>query len=105
MKRYFNTEGTCNPKEHYMVKLDDRLMQIRTMQTRDERRTDVIADYLGEQFIIELKIWHGNEYNKRGERQLADYLNYYHKDRGYMLSFNFNKRKETGVKEMRVGIR
>lgn len=103
MKRYFNTEGTCNPKEHYMVKLDDRLMQIRTMQTRDERRTDVIVDYLGEQFIIELKIWHGNEYNKRGERQLADYLNYYHKDRGYMLSFNFNKRKETGVKEMRVG--
>lgn len=72
-------------------------------QTRDERRTDVIVDYLGEQFIIELKIWHGNEYNERGERQLADYLNYYHKDRGYMLSFNFNKKKETGMKEIRVG--
>ena len=27
-------------------------------QTRDERRTDVIVDYLGEQFIVELKIWH-----------------------------------------------
>ena len=25
MIKYFNTEGSCKPKEHYMVKLDDRL--------------------------------------------------------------------------------
>lgn len=72
-------------------------------QTRDERRTDIIVDYLGEQFIIELKIWYGNEYNDRGEKQLISYLDYYHKDKGYMLSFNFNKKKEIGVKEIRVG--
>lgn len=71
-------------------------------QTRDERRTDIIVDYRGEQFIIELKIWHGNEYNERGEAQLADYLNYYHKDKGYLLSFNFNQKKEVGVKELCV---
>ena len=42
-------------------------------QTRDERRTDVVVDYLGEQFIVELKkIWHGREYNERGEQQLTD---------------------------------
>ena len=72
-------------------------------QTRNERRTDVIVDYLGEQFIIELKIWRGNEYNERGERQLADYLEYYRKDRGYLLSFNFNQKKEVGVKELQIG--
>lgn len=72
-------------------------------QTRDERRTDVIVDYLGEQFIIELKIWHGEEYNERGEKQLTDYLEYYHKEKGYMLSFNFNKNKKVGVQEIRVG--
>lgn len=72
-------------------------------QTRDERRTDVIVDYLGEQFIVELKIWHGDEYNERGEQQLVDYLDYYHKDKGYMLSFNFNKKKEVGVKTITVG--
>ena len=72
-------------------------------QTRDARRTDVIVDYLGEQFIIELKIWHGNEYNERGERQLIDYLEYYHKDKGYMISFNFNKNKKIGVEEIRIG--
>lgn len=72
-------------------------------QTRDERRTDVIVDYLGEWFVIELKIWRGNEYNERGEQQLADYLDSYHLDKGYMLSFNFNQKKEIGVKEIQLG--
>lgn len=71
-------------------------------QTRDERRTDVIVDYLGEQFIVELKIWHGSEYNERGERQLTEYLDYFHTDKGYLLSFNFNQKKEIGVKEILV---
>lgn len=60
-------------------------------------------DYLGEQFISEMKIWHGNEYNERGEEQLAGYLDYYHKEKGYMLSFNFNQNKEIGVREIKVG--
>ncbi len=72
-------------------------------QTRNERRTDIIVDYLGERFVIELKIWRGNEYNERGERQLTEYLDYYHLDKGYMLSFNFNQKKEIGVKEIQIG--
>ena len=71
-------------------------------QTRDARRTDVVVDYLGEQFVLEMKIWHGNEYNERGEKQLVDYLDYFHLDKGYMLSFNFNKNKQVGVKKMQV---
>lgn len=71
-------------------------------RTRNEKRTDVIVDYLGEQFIIELKIWHGNEYNERGEKQLAAYLDDYHQEKGYLLSFNFNQKKETGVKEITI---
>lgn len=66
-------------------------------QTRDQRRTDVIIDYLGKQYIIEMKIWHGNEYNTQGEKQLSEYLNYYHIDKGYLLSFNFNKNKQSGM--------
>lgn len=72
-------------------------------QTRDAGRTDVVVDYRGEQFVVEMKIWRGNEYNERGERQLIDYLDYYHQKKGYMLSFNFNKKKEIGVKEINVG--
>ena len=65
-------------------------------QTRDAKRTDVIVDYGGTQYVIELKIWHGEEYHKRGERQLLEYLEYYHLDKGYMISFNFNKKKKPG---------
>ena len=71
-------------------------------QTRDAKRTDVVVDYLGEQFVIELKIWHGNEYNERGERQLAEYLDYFHQEKGYLISFNFNKKKDTGVKALQI---
>jgi len=59
----------------------------------------VIVDYLGEQYIVELKIWHGNEYNESGRKQLADYLDAYHQKKGYLLSFNFNKHKERGIKK------
>ena len=72
-------------------------------QTRDARRTDVIVEYAGEQFIVELKIWYGNEYHERGQEQLAEYLDYYHQDKGYLLSFNFNKNKKIGVREVQIG--
>ena len=72
-------------------------------RTRNDEQTDMIIDYLGQQYIIEMKIWHGNAYNERGEKQLSDYLEYYHVDKGYMLSFNFNKNKKIGVKEVVLG--
>ena len=46
-------------------------------------------------------MWRGNAYHERGEEQLINYLDYYHLKKGYMLSFNFNKNKEVGVKEIR----
>ena len=72
-------------------------------RTRNNRRMDVVIDYLGEQFVVELKIWRGDAYNERGEDQLSDYLNYFHLQKGYMLSYNFNRNKETGVKAINVG--
>jgi hypothetical protein len=64
---------------------------------------DIVVDYHGEQFIIELKIWRGNAYNERGEQQLTDYLEYFHINKGYMLSYNFNKNKQVGIKEIQIG--
>ena len=66
-------------------------------RTRNNRRTDVIIDYLGKQYIVELKIWHGERYNADGEQQISEYLDYYHLNKGYMLSFSFNKNKSTGL--------
>lgn len=72
-------------------------------QTRDLTRTDVVIDYLGQQYVVELKIWRGDAYNERGEKQLSEYLDYYHLQTGYMLSFCFNKNKKVGLHEVMVG--
>lgn len=72
-------------------------------RTRDMRRTDVIVDYRGRQYVIEMKLWRGNEYNKRGEEQLSGYLDDYHLSKGYLLSFNFNNNKTVGVKTIIAG--
>ena len=72
-------------------------------QTRNRERMDLVIDYQGEQSIVEMKIWHGNSYNERGEKQLSEYLDHFHLKKGYMLSFNFNKKKEIGVKEVVIG--
>ena len=72
-------------------------------QTRDQTRTDVVVDYLGQQDIIELKIWRGQKYNADGEQQLVGYLDHFGLNVGYMLTFNFNKNKEQGVKLVKIG--
>ena len=72
-------------------------------ETRDRSRTDMIIDYLGVQYVIEMKIWRGDAYNTRGEKQLTEYLDFYHVNKGYMLSFNFNKSKVSGSKMMQFG--
>ena len=72
-------------------------------QTRDQTRTDVIVDYLGQQYIIELKVWRGPRYNAEGEKQITEYLDYFGLTTGYMLSFNFNKNKEIGIKQVHIG--
>ena len=68
-------------------------------QTRDKTRTDIIIDYRGQQFIIELKIWKGAQYHHDGRIQLAEYLEHFNQKKGYLLTFNFNKHKKTGITE------
>ena len=63
----------------------------------------MVVDYLGQQDIIELKIWRGQKYNSDGEQQLVRYLEHFGLNVGYMLTFNFNKNKEQGVKLVKIG--
>jgi hypothetical protein len=74
-------------------------------QTRDGRRMDVVIHYLGNQYVVELKIWHGQRYNEDGEKQILGYLDYFGLSTGYMVSFNFNKKKEQGVQRLTFGDR
>ena len=63
-RRFFNITGACDPRFHYFVKNGNFYVESRT---RNMERTDVIVDYGGEQFVIEMKIWRGNAYHTRGE--------------------------------------
>ena len=49
-------------------------------------RTFETADYRDENMA-------GQEYHTRSEQQIIGYLEDYHKNKGYMLSFCFNKKK------------
>ena len=45
----------------------------------------------------------GAKYNTDGEKQVIEYLDYFGLTVGYMLSFCFNKKKISGVSEIRIG--
>ena len=72
-------------------------------QTRDHKRMDLVIHYLGRRYIVELKIWHGDRYNEKGEKQIMEYLDRFDLKTGYMLSFNFNQKKITGVERVVIG--
>ena len=72
-------------------------------QTRDHKRMDLVIHYLGRRYIIELKIWHGDRYNEKGEKQIMEYLDRFDLNTGYMLSFNFNQKKKSGVDRVQIG--
>jgi hypothetical protein len=67
-------------------------------QTRD--RMDLVVDYLAARSVVELKIWRGSAYNERGREQLFGYLDRFSLDKGYLLSFNFNKGKKPMLHEI-----
>jgi len=65
-------------------------------QTRNNRRMDLVVTYGGKEFIIELKIWRGEKYEEQGRDQLASYLTTRGSAEGYLVTFDFSKkRKET----------
>jgi hypothetical protein len=73
MRRYFNTEGLCDPWEHYMVSLDERLEQIKRL----------FIDR-GKYFVIN----RGRQYGKTTTlRALAEYL----KEDYIVLSLDFQQ--------------
>ena len=82
--RYFNTEGTCSPREHYMVQLDDRLACIKN--TLVDRR---------KYFVIN----RGRQYGKTTTlAALEEYL----KDDYTVLSLDF---QQMGTEHLRTRLR
>lgn len=63
-------------------------------ETRDNRRMDLVVTYDRQEFIVELKIWHGDKYEERGRDQLSGYLATRDKDEGYLVTFDFSRNRQ-----------
>ncbi|MCD8104095.1 MAG: AAA-like domain-containing protein [Lachnospiraceae bacterium] len=70
----------------------------------DKTRTDIVVDYGGRQYVVEAKIWHGESYEQSGREQLCGYLKRYNLPVGWLISFCFNKNKDTlvGTREIQM---
>ena len=62
-------------------------------QTRKNARMDIQIFYGNEEFIVELKCWRGEAYERKGYDQLAEYLEARGQQQGYLISFSRNKKK------------
>ena len=81
---------------------DEAFLENTIMSPRPEITSgmDLVITYGGEEHIIELKIWHGEEYRKKGIAQLEEYLDSRNADRGYLLSFSFLKNKKSVCRKL-----
>jgi len=56
-------------------------------------RMDIAVQYKSEQFIMELKLWHGEKMHEEAYEQLFEYLEAKGANEGYLLTFDFRKEK------------
>lgn len=63
-------------------------------QTRNNKRMDIVVNYGPDEFVIELKLWYGEKYERTGREQLAEYLSIRGHEKGYLIIFDFTKEKK-----------
>jgi hypothetical protein len=54
-------------------------------------------------YIVELKLWYGEKKHEDAFRQLLKYLEAKNEQKGYLLTFDFRKKKETSSQWVNVG--
>ncbi|MCL2064618.1 MAG: AAA-like domain-containing protein [Candidatus Cloacimonetes bacterium] len=64
------------------------------VETGAEKRLDIVVIFRNEKFVVELKIWRGPEYHKKGIERLKNYMKTESIDKAYMLIMNKNREKE-----------
>ena len=69
------------------------------VETGAEKRLDIIVVFRDEKFVVELKIWRGPEYHKKGIIRLKKYMKSESIKKGYMLIMNKNREKEFTVEK------
>jgi hypothetical protein len=73
------------------------------VETSEEKRLDIVVTYLHWKYIIELKLWRGEQSHEKGLHQLANYLDIHGVQRGYLLIFDDRKKPTWCEEEIRRG--
>ncbi len=63
-------------------------------RTSTQRWMDIVADFGREQFIVELKLWHGEKKQTDAYEQLYGYLESMHAAEGFLLTFDLREKKK-----------
>jgi len=72
-------------------------------ETRDFGKIDLVVDFLKQQFIIELKLWYGDKRHEEAYEQIAGYLKSKNMDCGYLVTYDFRKRKDPQFLRSQMG--
>ena len=72
--------------------INGRGFSFKEVQTSEEKRLDIVITYNKHKYVVELKIYKGQEQYKKGIEQLTDYLIRQNVDKGYLLVFDKNKK-------------
>lgn len=65
-------------------------------------RTDLIILYKGQKYIVETKLWNGEEAYQRGKKQLTEYLELEQTEDGYYVVFDHRTRKAMERREKNI---
>ncbi|MCP4111150.1 MAG: hypothetical protein GY749_37435 [Desulfobacteraceae bacterium] len=100
-EHYSNRDETFLEREGRLLFLsylrpivNGRGFEFKEPNVADERRMDIVITYKNIRYVIELKIWRGEVYHRKGLRQLSDYLDTYSLKQGWLLIYDFNKNKK-----------
>jgi hypothetical protein len=74
--------------------LNGRGFIFREPQTSEEKRMDAVITFDNEKYIVELKIWRGEEAHETGLLQLHNYLEKQSLDKGFLIIFDYRKSQD-----------
>ena len=88
-KEFLEKHGTLLFLAYTQPIINGQGFAFKETQISEERRLDVVITYLEQKYIIEIKIWHGENAHQEGLEQLSDYLDKQNLKKGYLLIFDF----------------
>jgi hypothetical protein len=91
-ERFIEKHGTLLFLSFLQPYLNGRGHYYLESQTSIGKRLDVVINYAGEEFIVELKLWYGDVKQDDGRQQLLEYMAVLEQDKGYLLTFDFRTR-------------